>query len=159
MCVDKGMPDSRVEVLKYALERCEKQIELELSLISARMTWLVISQSFLVGAFVAGGNIQPLVFGASVQALVSVIGLLISAWVRTGVNAALRVADRRKDEREPMLKSLSAELGFELPAVHRTDIEHIKGNRAPRWIPLMLIFAWVALMVMWSARVFLLNGW
>jgi hypothetical protein len=147
------MPAPPVDTLKYALTRYDQQIELELNLIGARMTWLAISQSFLFGAFVGGGNLQPYAFGAGVQALVSVVGLLICVWVRTGVQAALHVVDVRKDQRQPVLEALSSELGIALPAVNRTDREHKGGNAPPRMIPTMLILAWAGLILMWGGRV------
>ena len=154
------MPGAQVDTLKYALARYDQQIEVELNLIGARMTWLAISQSFLFGAFVGGGNLQPYAFGAAVQALVSVVGLLICVWVRAGVQAALHVVDLRKDEREPVLNALSAELGIALPVVHRTDKEHHGGNAPPRMIPTMLIVAWVGLMLMWGGRaLYALRRW
>ena len=154
-----GMTETRLDDLKYALDRCEKQIELELSLVSARMTWLVISQSFLVGAFVAAGNVQPRAFGLSVQAVVSVVGLLICVWVRTGVQAALRVVDLRKEDRRTLLEVLSAEFKIALTAVNTRDKEHEDGNRPPRMIPTMLIVAWIALVGLWVARVLFPQNW
>jgi hypothetical protein len=149
------MANVQVDVLKYALARYDDQIDIELNLISARMTWLVISQSFLFGTFVAGANIEPRAFGYAVQALVSVVGLLSSVWVRTGIEAALRVVDRRKDERRPVLESLSAELVIALPAVHRADREHQDGNTPTRRIPTLLAIVWVTFMLLWAVRI----GW
>jgi hypothetical protein len=147
-----GLPE---DVLKYVLDRQDRQIDTEMNLVSARMTWLVISQSFLFGAFIGSGALVPPVFGESVQALVSLVGLLSSAWVRTGVAAALAVVDRRKDERRPILASLSQTLGVELPAVHRDDPAHSAGNAPPQRIPAMLILAWATLMLLWTAKIVL----
>ena len=147
-----GLPE---DVLKYVLDRQDRQIDTEMNLVSARMTWLVISQSFLFGAFIGSGSLEPKVFGESVQALVSVVGLLICAWVRTGVAAALAVVDRRKDERRPILASLSKILGVQLPAVHRDDPAHTAGNTPTQRIPAMLILAWAVLMLLWTAKVVL----
>jgi hypothetical protein len=143
------------DVLKYVLDRQDRQIDTEMNLVSARMTWLVISQSFLFGAFIGSGSLAPPLFGESVQALVSVVGLLTCAWVRISVAAALAVVDRRKDERHPILAALSHTLGVELPAVHREDPAHSAGNAPPQRIPAMLILAWATLMLLWTAKVVL----
>lgn len=143
------MSPDQIQIWKYELEHCQEQIDSQFTLVSARMTWLVISQSFLFGAFIASGNLIPKGYGLLVQGVVSCLGMCICILVRSGIDAALSVVEKIKLEREPILNNLRQALNAKLPVVQVSDREHIDGNRAPRYIPLVLVCAWV---ILYAAR-------
>lgn len=139
--------------LKYAIERYDKQIDIELTLINARMTWLVISQSFLIGSFVAAASTPVREVGLAIQLVVALVGFLICNWVRMGINAALNMVARWKDERQPYLGQLSTAIGLPLAAVSSVERAHHDGNLAPAMIPRILMIAWVVFAGVWVYRV------
>jgi hypothetical protein len=157
--------DDLIGIWKYALDRIDKQLEIELNLISARMSWLVISESFLFNAFVgAGGDyIKPPGVGIAIQLVVAVMGFLIAAFVKSAVNAALAVIDQRKDQRVPMEDRLlalmsAADRAVTLPSVSRVDKQSEYGNVPAKRIPSVLMMGWVILVVAWACRFAWLHG-
>jgi hypothetical protein len=152
--------DDLTGIWKYALDRIDKQLEIELNLISARMSWLVISESFLFNAFVgAGGDyIKPPAVGIAIQLVVAVMGFLIATFVKSAVNAALEVIDQRKDQRGPIEQRLLAlmsatDKAVTLPSVSRADIRSEHGDVPAKRIPSLLMAGWVILVVAWTCRI------
>ena len=154
------MPENNpIEIRKYALDRIDKQLEIEFNLITARMSWLVISESFLFNAFVgAGGDyIKPPGVGIAIQLVVAVMGFLIAKFVNSAVQAALGVIVQRKNEREPIEKKLEESMkvrapDIALPSVSLNDIQHEAGSIPARRIPSLLMIGWVILASAWMSR-------
>lgn len=146
-------PLSPLKIHQYALERADKQVAAQAAAIGARMMWLVLAQSFLFSAFVAGGNVQPPGFGLAVETIVTTVGFFTCLWVRTGVNAALSAMARAKVARQEHIDYLEREMHAYLPAVQLEDCEHRQGNLPAERIPTLLLAAWVALFLLlcWRA--------
>jgi hypothetical protein len=147
------------EAWKYALDRIDKQLEIEFTLITARMSWLVISQSFLFNAFVSAGGdfIKPPEVGIAIQITVAVMGLLIAMFVMLSVRAASDVITERKKTREDIERQLLAGLnkvapGVTLPSVRRDDKRDRRGAIPSRFIPPWLIVGWVILLIALAYR-------
>jgi hypothetical protein len=157
--------DDLIGIWKYALDRIDKQLEIELNLISARMSWLVISESFLFNAFVgAGGDyIKPPGVGMAIQLVVAVMGFLIARFVNSAVSAALEVIDQRQVERGPMEQRLlvlmkAADKAIALPSVSREDKRNQNGSIPAQRIPSLLMLGWVILVAAWTCRFAWLHG-
>ena len=157
--------DASIGIREYALDRIDKQLEIELNLISARMSWLVISESFLFNAFVGAGgdNIKPPGVGIAIQLVVAVMGFLIARFVNSAVSAALEVIEKRKDERGPMEETLKGLMskkapGITLPSVSREEKWHEEGSIPAQRIPLLLMIGWVVLVLAWMCRLVWLYG-
>ena len=153
--------DGVIGVWEYALDRIDKQLEIELNLINARMSWLVISESFLFNAFVGAGSdsIRPPGVGLAIQIAMCVIGFVIAKSVRSAVRAALDVIEDRKKERKPIEGCLLAAMkehvrnpALKLPSVDREDPRHKDGTVPARYIPVSVMYGWVALAVVWVCR-------
>ena len=153
--------DGLIGIWEYALDRIDKQVEIELNLINARMSWLVISESFLFNAFVGAGSesIRPPGVGLAIQVAMVVIGLVIAKSVKAAVEAALEVIEDRKKERKPLEVCLLAAMrvhvanpALKLPSVDRDDPRHRDGTVPARYIPASVMYGWVALAVVWVCR-------
>ena len=144
--------DERENDLKYVIERYDKQIDIELTLINARMTWLVISQSFLIGSFVSAASAASREVGLAIQLVVAFVGFMACNWVRMGINAALSMVARWKNERQEPLAELSKSIGMPLAAVSSVERAHHDGNLAPAMIPRILMIAWVCFLGVWIYR-------
>ena len=154
--------DSLIGIWQYALDRIDKQVEIELNLVNARMSWLVISESFLFNAFVGAGSdsIRPPGAGLAIQVAMGLIGFLIAKYVNSSVRAALRVIDERKGQREPMearlltlLRAKARDDRVDLPSDPLNSKWHRDGTTAPEEIPGLLMRGWMALAVVWVCRV------
>lgn len=153
--------DGLIGIWEYALDRVDKQVEIELNLINARMSWLVISESFLFNAFVGAGNegIRPPGVGLAIQVAMIVIGFVIAKSVKAAVEAALEVIEDRKKERKPIEVSLLAMMrehvanpALQLPSVYLDDPRHKSGTVPARYIPASVMYGWVALGLVWVCR-------
>jgi hypothetical protein len=154
--------DGVIGIWEYALDRIDKQLEIELNLINARMSWLVISESFLFNAFVGAGSesIRPPGAGLAIQVAMVVIGFVIAKSVKSAVEAALEVIEERKKERRPLeicllnaMKKHVRNPELQLPSVDRDDPRHKAGSVPARYIPASVMYGWVALAVVWLCRV------
>ncbi len=149
-----------IGIWKYALDRIDRQIEIELNLINARMSWLVISESFLFNAFVAAGSdsIKPPGAGVLLQSAVAVMGFLIAAFVNSAVKAALAIIETRKAERAPMEARLGAlmaarDSAIALPSVPLESSEHRLGSLPAKHIPHLLMGGWLLFAAFWGCRI------
>jgi len=154
-----AVDDDLIGIWKYTLDRIDKQLDIELNLINARMSWLVISESFLFNAFVGAGSdsIKPPGVALAVQAAVVIIGFLIAKFVDSAVGAALSVIEERKEQRTPMeqrLKSLMSvsDKAVDLPSVPRESRWHRQGSIPAHRIPSVLMAGWIILALVWLCR-------
>lgn len=134
-----------------ALKRCDEQIAIEFDLISARLSWLTISQSFMFAAFT---NLKNL----SMELIVAAVGLVTCYQVYKSVRAATRVIKTRKSERAPIEDWLNRQLNY--LEVYTTSEDHRlfrsvswaaatarQAEPVPKLIPLLLAALWLSLML------------
>jgi hypothetical protein len=153
VAVGSSLPgaDDRIEALKYSVSRCDNQIETELGLVSNRIEWLTISQAFLLAAWVESAKLEPRSLANTVQLILLFAGLLIAICVDKGVLAALRVVDKRKNDRKPLVHELAAALRVPVTRVEIDDKEHRDGNLAPIVIPKLMCVVWMWIFCAWLA--------
>ncbi len=142
-----------LQLHQYALNRADQQVAVQVNAISNRMTWLILSQAFLVGAFVTSSNIQTPGFSLGVESIVTTAGFFTCLWLRTGIKAALSAMAKAKRARQVHIDFLQEELNEVLPAIQLEDCEHRLGNVPAERIPTLLLAAWVALfgLLCWRA--------
>jgi hypothetical protein len=129
------------------LGRLGEAISKEYTLVSDRMTWLVISNSFMFSAFTTavsnyGKGEQPL----SLLLLLVIYGIPFLAiamclLVLGAIYAAHAAAKRLKKSRKKFEKTLPKYLRIKL--VSSKDHEHILGNLPPYIIPILLGITWM----------------
>ena len=129
------------------LGRLGEAISKEYTLVSDRMTWLVISNSFMFSAFTTavsnyGRGDQPL----SILLLLVIYGIPCLAiamclLVLGAIQAAHSAAKRLKASRDSFEAALPENLRIE--SVSSKDHEHILGNLPPYVIPILLGITWL----------------
>ena len=142
-----------LQVHQYVLDRADRQVAVQVQAVANRMGWLILSQAFLMGAFLTSSNVQPPGFGVAVETVVTMAGCLTCMWLRAGINAALSAMDKAKRARQPHIEYLERELNAILPAVQLEDCEHKLGNLPARRIPTLLFCVWIVLTVVLLWRV------
>jgi uncharacterized integral membrane protein len=141
--------DSTQHVLAQ-LARIDDAISKEFSLVSERMTWLVISESFIFAAFTSAvANYRPehkmalsLLFLVWILPLV---GFLFALLVYPAILAAHVAAFKLKTLREELEVKLPQELQITL--ISSKNKEHFLGNIPPYAIPPIIILMWVVLVI------------
>lgn len=129
------------------LGRLGEAISKEYTLVSDRMTWLVISNSFMFSAFTTavsnyGKEEQPL--GLLLLLVIYGIPCLAIAMcllVLGAIHAAHSAAKKLKNSRGSFEGKLPADLQIKL--VSSKDHEHILGNLPPYIIPILLGITWM----------------
>src|SRR5579862_4005581 len=104
-------------LLLSQLTRIGVAIDKELTLISERMTWLVVSESFMFSAFTtAVANQEKAIVLNTVGYLMPLVGLLLALLVYPGLLAAHFTAKWLKDERHRFELRLPEDLQVKLLA-------------------------------------------
>lgn len=138
------------ESIRYRLDRFDRQIGIEFDLIGHRMTWLMISQSFLFSTFATtiSASTPPKSTKAvtTLQWLVSGVGILTALFVGLAILAAHQVISRLKPNRDELEKAASSR-GFEVLGVESSSRDHFLGNLPSQVLPWVLIAAWVLLVI------------
>ena len=138
----------------YALPqiaRLQEGVKAEFDLISGRMSWLVVSESFIFSAFAtAVANYRPdhslrgpLLFLIMVMPLV---GILMSASVYLAILAGHQAMATLKDQRERMVAALPPRLLIDLISTHSP--EQRWGNLPTHVIPPVLLVVWTVAFVL-----------
>jgi hypothetical protein len=136
--------DETTQVLAQ-LARIGLAIDKELTLISERMTWLVISESFIFSAFtLAVANHEKTVVLVALAYLMSLVGTLLAVLVYPALLAAHSAATRLKGERDRFEFKMPEALRVNLLASGR---EHFWGSVPAFAIPVMLILAWSVILI------------
>jgi hypothetical protein len=127
------------------LARIGLAIDKELTLISERMSWLVISESFIFSAFtVAVANFEKAVVLHALAYLTPLVGSLLTLLVYPALLAVHSTATRLKGERGRFEFKLPEALQVKLLASER---EHFGGSVPAFAIPVMLILAWSVILI------------
>lgn len=121
------------------------ELRAEFDLISGRMSWLVVSESFIFSAFATSvANYRPdhgLVGILRYLAWVlPVVGIVLAASVYLAVIAAMRAIDGLKNQRDRMMKRLPLELQIDLISAQSRD--QWWGNLPVYVIPPVLLLVW-----------------
>ena len=136
------------------LSRLGSAIEKEFTLVSDRMNWMVISESFIFTAFataaaywITAGKMQPIV--AFLLFLMPILGAFLAWIVIPAIKAAHEAARRLKDQRDKIEERLPPQLRLAL--ISSKDPEHGHGNWPAHWVPRFIIGVWVILLgvVLW----------
>jgi hypothetical protein len=157
MPTNEASPDRKVD-LKYAFDRVDGQIRLELELIGQRITALCISQSFLVAAFVNVVRIDKehetsfAPYRSLLLVALPIIGLWIAVVLGLAMKAAEHVIRQRKTEREDIRTALRSLL--ETSPLRQTDVlghvsldspEHRSGQHVGSVSWIIALF-WIVMM-------------
>jgi hypothetical protein len=122
------------------LTRIGFAIDKELTLMSERMSWLVISESFIFSAFtVAVANYDKAAVLITFAHLMPIVGFLIALLVYPGLLAAHVTAKNLKDERHEFELRLPENLQVRLLAKKQA---HLLGSIPAFIIPIMLLLVW-----------------
>jgi hypothetical protein len=126
--------------LQTQLTRLGSAIDKELTLISERMSWLVMSESFFFSAFtVAVANREKAMVLDVLVWLLPVVGSLLAILVYPALLAAHFAARRLKEERHQFEMKLPEDLRVKLLASPR---EHFLGSVPAFVIPVILVLVW-----------------
>ena len=139
------------ESLSRRLARLDSQIKVEYELIGHRVSWLLVSNSFLFAAFVVAlGNSS---LDANTQKLIRilvlalpVIGLVSSVLVSLAVRAANEVVHELKKARDFVEEQASRFYEYERLGVHIKSWPHIVGNWPPALLPPLFAIVWLTLL-------------
>jgi hypothetical protein len=142
------LKDPRIPFIISQLARYGDAIGKEFTLVSDRMTWLVISNSFMFASFNSAavnyanaGNMQPLAI--TMMLFMPYLGLAMAFYVIPALDAAHKAAERLKNERDALEARLPEELRI-------TTI----SSKPPFWIPRILVALWLFLLVVAMWRLF-----
>jgi hypothetical protein len=134
-----------ISQLLTQLTRIGFAIDKELTLISERMSWLVISESFIFSAFtVAVANQERVVILGLLAWIMPLVGFLQALFVYPALLAAARTAKRLKQERGQFELKLPEDLRLNLRASAR---EQVLGDVPTYVIPVMLGLVWTAIII------------
>ncbi len=149
--------------IQFILNRIDTFIKTQYELISQRMTWLVMSQSFLFIAYAnlmnkSNGHNFPLTFYALPKIpdeipclltwIIPVIGILMASLVIISIRAAhhvivrlktMRIAYEEKHQSDCMVLSNK---DYKPISVSLLDWEHCDGNMPAICLPYILLLAW-----------------
>jgi hypothetical protein len=132
-------------LLLRQLTRIGVAIDKELTLMSERMTWLVVSESFIFSAFTgAAANHEKGMVLNTLTYLMPLVGSLLALLVYPALLAAHITAKRLKEERHQFELRLPDDLQVRLLAPKR---EHFLGSVPAFVIPVMLFLVWSAIIV------------
>jgi hypothetical protein len=133
--------------LSRRLTRLDSQLKIEYELIGHRVSWLLVSNSFLFGAFVVGINnlsekddIQKLIH--ILIYAIPIIGLASSVLVALAVRAAHEVISELKVVRDRVEEEAHHAFSYERLGVHIKSWPHIVGNWPPTVLPPLFAVVW-----------------
>lgn len=132
-------------LLHTQLTRIGAAIDKELTLMSERMSWLVISESFIFSAFTgAVANYEKSRVLLALGYLMPLVGFLLAILVYPALLAAHITAKRLKVERDEFELRLPEALQVKLLAPKRA---HLLGSVPAFVIPVMLALVWSTIIV------------
>lgn len=132
-------PDETSHLLTQ-LTRIGAGIDKELTLMSERMLWMNLSESFIFSAFTMAIANQEKAMALDVLVwLMPLFGFLMALFVYPALLAAHFTAKRLKQERDLFELKLPADLRVSLLAPKR---EHFWGSVPAFTLPVMLLLAW-----------------
>jgi uncharacterized membrane protein YedE/YeeE len=138
------MDDDHISVVLAQLQRLDNAVEKEFTLVSDRMTWLVISESFIFGGYASAVNsydvqapLRRLIIGFLLGLPVLGTAIAVTAWL--AIAAAHRAAEglkRQREDIEPLIPGPPVKL------VSSNDRSHSAGNVPARWLPGIFVVIW-----------------
>lgn len=136
------------------LKRLDEQIHIEYDLMGQRMSWVVISQSFLFSAIALTANSSVDISMRKViellRLLVPFVGILSCLFSMAAILAARSVINRLKSLRNSLEDSLNlqnGEDGFDKLGVRQTEWQHSFGYFPTSFLPFTLICVWLIILV------------
>jgi len=143
-------PPATGEDCRFRLTRFDTQLRIEFDLIGHRMTWLVISQSFLFSAFATAlRSIEDEGTRHAVKVLrrlVPELGILSALLAGVAIIAAHMVILRLKRRRDQLEEIAEKEFNYERLGVGSSTWPHWLGNAASVVLPWLLIVVWARLL-------------
>jgi hypothetical protein len=127
------------------IARLGEGVKAEFDLIAGRMTWLVISESFIFSAFATAlANYRPdhpVIGGLRFLAwALPLVGMILAACVYVGIFAALSAIDALKSQRDRMMAGLPAQLRIDL--ISTRSRQQWWGNLPAVVLPPVLVVVW-----------------
>lgn len=144
---------------RYILDQITREISVEHTLISHRMTWLVTSQAFLVAAFAVSGYRQNTLHFFFAWA-VPLVGLCVAALAHLAIQAAVKVQEGLLKVQREFLEQLLTRTDITEPEksllhlfARTTVLERCTGDSThrsalygPRFIPLIFCVFWAVVL-------------
>lgn len=142
-----------IKELRRRLDIYMKEFHQEHGLINNRMTWYVMSQSFLAIAVASAGQKDNKLWWLVV--VIPVVGLLVSFVTYRSVSAALEVQDILKKKKDKLINSFninhnynSEQLAIVIEPWGIRDEDVQKGGMlGPKFIPQVVIGFWVVVLL------------
>jgi hypothetical protein len=127
------------------LGRLTDAVRAELDLIGMRLTWLVVSESFLFSAFAVSAPTYDSKANLSQVLLyilwtMPLVGMLLAASVYVALLAALRAGNQLMEQRDQLMERLPEHLRITL--ISSQSREYWWGNVPPRVIPPIIFLLW-----------------
>lgn len=131
------------------LGRLGGAIDKEFSLVSDRMTWMVISESFIFSAFTSAsvnfkGELASKTLVKCLLILLPLLGIFLAWIVTPAIKAAHSAAFTLKDQRDEFEGRMPK--GLQIILISSKGHEHSKGNLPPTWVPRVIIVIWTVLL-------------
>ena len=136
--------------LLVQLQRLDGAIDKEFTLVSERMTWLVVSESFIFSAFAATvANYKPDHKMATALLFLlwalPFVGFLLAVLVYPAILAAHSAAFKLKNLRDTVDDRIPIDL--KVAKISSKTNEHLIGNIPPYAIPPIFIIVWLVLII------------
>lgn len=146
-----GPPVLTEESCRFRLGRFDGQIRIEFELIGHRMTWLVISQSFLFSAFATTLGLADRADGVghatkALRLLLPWLGMLAALLAGIAIAAAHAVIIRLKGRRDDLEQEAERAFGYDRLGVSGSTWPHLFGNAASVLLPWVLVAVWAFLL-------------
>lgn len=146
---DTGQFVAVADLDRYRLVR--QQIEHEDNLVSQRLSWLLVSQSFLFTAYAISVNGPPQIRSHALETTVSellvllpLVSILSALLIGLTVIAGIWTMYKLRRRYSPPLEST---FGDELPPIQSAGGALFLGHFAPLFLPVLFIVIWLVLMV------------
>jgi len=137
----------------------EQLLSTEHQWIASRLSWLFISQSFCISAYIMLSTSNGIRDGAAQQIMIlrlalPIIGIICSLTVGISVTAATAVARHLANERARLSQYINARTGTMIPLIgidkkfRQDSLRWTKwGGGLPGWLPWILTALWLFLLV------------
>ena len=140
------------ETLIAKLNMIDAEIRHEDDLIGQRMTWLVISQSFLFGTFAALVGLKGGVVSGAAGAvrllllLVPLVGVLLPVFLLVAMSAAFYAIAQWRVERNRLCETPEG-LQLDWPHVKHRRLVTVLGQSLPFAVSIGFVLAWLAILI------------
>lgn len=148
-------------ILLCQLTRLDGAIEKEFTLIADRMTWMMLSEAFIFGAFAASvmsysQKAQLRIVSVTLMIVLPLLGMATALLVRTAINAAHIASDALKRDRTKVEDYFEAE--FHIALISNKAETHRAGNLPSRVLPLIVPAIWATILVITVVRLAAIHG-